>query len=154
MTDGANGQDEATYAQRIVRRMSELGFTPHPTMSGRVEFRKTYALDEDCLAQAIVYFDRPVFGMAGVRLSGMTVTVQRTLAPTPEAAALAPDPVRDDLLAVTASFDASWPAQSVAARECCRCGELVSDYYIVNDDAVCHECVAERVAERGSGAGP
>lgn len=149
MTAG-NGKYRETEAAFIVRRMTELGFQPSPGLEAdRVAFYKEYADDRGRRARAYVFFDKPVMGMTGMRLSNFVVNVQATFAPELEALKQAPLVARDDLEAVLDSFSGlagHVPDQAVMTRTCVNCEKQASEFYVVNGDAVCKPCVAARRA--------
>ena len=147
MTAG-NGKLEETEAAFIVRRMTELGFLPSPGYeSGRVTFYKEYADDQGRRARAYAFFDKPVMGMAGMRLSNFVVNVQASFAPELEAVKRAPLVVQDDLTSVVDCFAAMAghvPDQAVMVRDCVNCKKSSAEFYVVNGDAVCKSCVEAR----------
>jgi hypothetical protein len=147
----ASGHYE-TEAAFIVRRMTELGFHPSPGDVDRVCFYKDYVDEEGRRARAYTYFDKPILGMESFRLSNFVVTVQTAIEPVPTAIAReAPEPMRDDLFGVVDAFAAlvgRVPDQAVVTRDCVKCLSPSANFYVVNGDAICNDCVAQRRAQR------
>lgn len=136
-------------AQSIVRRMTELGYYPSPGLEAdRVVFYKDFSDLEGRRARVYVYFDKPIMGMAGLRLSSVSISTQIAVHATEEAIAReAPEPLRDDLLGVLHAFPeytGALPDQSVVTRACIRCKRSSARFYVINSDAVCTACVEER----------
>ena len=136
---------EESEGQRVLSMFRSLGYSPRPGHHDVIEFVKDYA-DAGERVRVRIYFDKPVMGMAGARFSNIVVAAQRSLPPTQEAVLEAPVCCRRDLEAIVSAFAgrASLPDQAIAERSCISCGEVASDYWIVNDDAVCLRCVKRR----------
>jgi hypothetical protein len=145
--NGHTRPHEESRAQFIVRRMAELGFRPTGAFAAdHVEFFKDYADPEGRFARAHVYFDKPVAGV-DLRLANFVVSVQKSLVPDRDTVEReAPPVVQADLAEVVSSFQqfTGIPAQSIHTRDCIRCGEPSAEFFVVNGDAVCRDCVEER----------
>jgi hypothetical protein len=130
--------------------MSELGFSPaNKFAADHVEFYKDYVDIEGRFARARVFFDKPVMGMQGMRLANFVVNIQKTIAPDLDAVEReAPSIIQQDLSEALEAFHelTGIPAQSVQTRECVQCHEHKADFFIVNGDAICKDCVDQRKA--------
>lgn len=149
MSEAPRGETEAEF---IVRQMTELGFVPSGSFdASRVSFSKDYADPAGRRARVYVYFDKPILGFESMRLANLVLSTQVTFGPTiEEVTSEAPEPIQPDLVALLQAFAhlTVVPAQAVAGRACLKCKKVSADYYIVNDDAICHACVEARKASR------
>lgn len=138
-----------TAGAYLVRKMTEHGFKSSPDLhASLVQFHADYADENGRIIRVTVFFDKPFVGMAGVRISGITVTTQSTISPEFSAVEqLAPEVTQEDLKAVLSTFSPTEPVrQSVDVRVCVKCKCASSAFFLINDDAVCADCVAKRRA--------
>lgn len=131
----------------IVERMMDLGFEPsRGAKSGEVVFAKHYDRENE-MRRVLVFFDSPAAGTHGIRLANVVVTVTKAYGPDLDEVQDAPADIRGDLVDVFTSFPdilGAIPDQAVDIRACVSCGVESSEYYVVNNDAICARCVRER----------
>jgi hypothetical protein len=147
-----SGNGQESFGAYVVRRMAEVGFEPRPGFAGHIEFSKEYADADGRRAKVYVFFDKPIMGMETLSLSNIVVSVQKNIEPTHEVIEReAPSIAKDDLFHVAEVFGdmvGYVPEQAAVTRECIKCHEHKSEFYMVSGDAVCYDCVAERKHEQ------
>lgn len=142
-------EDAQAYGQ-ICARMATLEFMQAPGTSESVTFYKDYGDDEGRRGRLFVHFGRMLKFADHIRLTSFTYTLQAPIFPTAEGLADAPGFAKSDVQAVLsdlAPFIGALPSVSLVTRICAQCRKPKSEFYVVNDDAVCFECVDDKTQE-------
>ena len=123
----------------LTDRMRTLGFRLTNVEPTFYRFEQIY-YEEGRIFNAIVQYDRPLFGHGPV-LSQMQVVTQVPIEPTRESVtAHAPKIVRDVLLRVLNDTPPVHEPQALELRNCARCRAEVSEFYLEEQEIVCRNC--------------